>query len=202
MLPELETTAVYPAFLEIRQGGRRGRIYGRFPYDAVATIGDRGSVRKETIAPGAFDFAINDDESEINLLVGHQFGFPLASKRAGSLEITSDRSAVEFEATLPPENRQPTWIRDAVLAIDAGLMTGLSPGFRVPPATAVSNAQELVPETGNPDVLIRRVNQAVLYEMSMLTRGAYQDAGVEMRDWQTADSGLTVPDDAVWLLTL
>ena len=203
MSPEIETVAaVYPGFLEIRRGGGRGQIYGRFPYGAVATRTDRGRVRKETFAPGAFDFAIADESREINLLVGHDFGQPLAGRRSQTREITGNAEAVEFLATLPDESRQPTWMRDAVLSIDAGLMTGLSPGFRVPPSTAVPNAEELIPEAGNPDVFVRRVNQAVLYEFSMLTRGAYEDASVELRDWQTADSGLTIPGDDLWLLTI
>ena len=197
---EIYNPAVYGGTLEIRRGGGRGQIFGRFPYGGTATLSDRGRTRKETIASGAFGFAIEDETREINLLVGHSFDAPLASRRAGTLEISDSPEAVEFLATLPEESRQPTWMRDAVLSIDTGLMQGLSPGFRVPPSTTVPRAQELIPEPGNPDVLIRRVNQAVLFEMSMLTRAAYEDARVELRDWQNA--GLATPDDDLWLLTL
>ena len=61
-------------------------------------------------------------------------------------------------------------------AVDAGLIRGVSPGFRVPPASAVANAEELVDEPGNPDVQIRQINQAVLYELSLVTRPAYVES--------------------------
>ena len=60
-------------------------------------------------------------------------------------------------------------------------MTGLSPDFRVPPRTAVMNAEELLPEPGNPSVQIRQVNAAVLREFSLVTAPTYDDAFIEMR---------------------
>ena len=123
-------------------------------------------MRKETFSPNAFAHAIdNADDFQIDVLVGHDFGKPLASRSAGSLHIESSADAVRFEAILP--ERAPSWVTDAELAIDAGLATGLSPGFRVPPPNVVRNAVELVPEPGNPGVQIRRINQAVLREFRL-----------------------------------
>lgn len=198
MTTPIETSdlwAVYSGELEIRQGGR---IFGRFPYGSMATVADRGRQRKETFASRAFAFAIEDDTREINLLVGHRFDAPLASRLEGTLEISDSADAVEFVATLPPENRRPTYMQDAALAIENRLMRGLSPGFRVPPATAVPNAEELIPEPGGAGVLIRRINQAVLFELSIVTRPSYTDSDVEIRAQQL----LTPPDDDLWLLTL
>ena len=45
----------------------------------------------------------------------------------------------------------------------------------------VHNAERDVPEPGNPGVTIRQVHEAVLREFSILTSGAYEDAGVELR---------------------
>ena len=178
-------SAVFLGSLEYRQRGRR--IVGTFPYLSVGIIADRGTVRKERFKPGAFRFAIEDAKREINLLVGHEFGKPLASKTAGSLSIRDTRRAVEFEAKLP-QNREewPTWTRDAVLALDAGLMRGISPGFRVPPASAVPDAETLVPERGNPGVMIREISEAVLFELSLVTRAVYEDAQAELRAAQEA----------------
>ena len=144
-------------------------------------------MRKETFSPGAFDFAIDDAAAKIDLLVGHDFGKPLASRAAGSLHIESFADAVRFEAVLP--ERAPSWVVDAELAIDAGLATGLSPGFRIPPPNVVRNAVELVPEPGNPGVQVRRINQAVLREFSVVTNAVY-DAEVELRsdDMPTPDN--------------
>ena len=69
---------------------------------------NRGRVRKERFASRAFAFAIQDAEREINVLVGHSYQQPLASRRAGSLKITDSDEAVTFEAQLPAEADQPT----------------------------------------------------------------------------------------------
>ena len=165
--------------LEIRQEGGRGVISGTFPYGSLATIADRGAVRKETIMPRAFRFAIEARERPIDLLVGHSFNRPLARRQAGTLVIEDGPDAVRFEAQLPAN--PPSYVVDAERAIDAGLMTGLSPGFRVPPRAAVPGAEDTIPEPGNPGVMVRRVHAAVLREFSIVTAGAYLDAAVDLR---------------------
>ena len=170
---------VYPVELEYRQRGRQ--LSGSFAYGSVATLRDRGRVRKESFGPRAFRFAVRDADREIDLLAGHSFDRPLASKRGGSLLLDDSDEALEFSAELPPEREQPSWMVDTVKAVRGGLVRGVSPGFRVPPASAVPNAEELVPEPGNPGVLIRRINQAVLFELSLVTRPAYGDTEVELR---------------------
>ena len=179
-MSELERgIAAWDAELEIRARGRRLR--GSFPYGKLATRRDRGRTRKETFHPLAFAFTIDDDEREIHLLSGHDLGKPLASKLAGSLEIEDTPEAVTFEARLPPRAEQPSWMRDTVLAIEQGLATGLSPGFRVPPASVVPDAERLIPEPGNSGVLIRQIRAALLTEFSIVTRPVYTEAGVELR---------------------
>ena len=76
-------------------------------------------------------FAIEDDSRQIDVLSGHDFGKPLASRKAGTLDIEDGDDGVTFEARLPDD--PPSWVIDAERAIAAGLMTGLSPGFVVPP---------------------------------------------------------------------
>ena len=165
--------------LEIRQAGRS--LSGSFRYGSTATVRDRGRVRKERFAPRAFSHAVEDEEREINLLSGHTFAQPLASKQRGSLRLSDSDDSLDFEATLPPENDQPSWMRDAVLAVRGGLINGISPGFRVPPASAVANAVTLIPEPGNPGVSIRLIRQALLYELSLVTRPAYPDTALSLR---------------------
>ena len=75
---------------------------------------------------------------------------------------------------------------DTVLAVRSGLATGLSPGFRIPPPSAVANPVREVPEEGNPGVFIRLIQAATLFEMSVVTRGAYTDAAVALRDAEGA----------------
>ena len=167
-----------------RRSGRRPQLRGSFPYGKLATVRNRGRVRKERIASRAFSFAIEDPEREINLLAGHSFSAPLASKGAGTLAIKETDEAVSFVATLPVEADQPTWMRDAVLSVDAGLVGGISPAFIVPPKSVIADAERFVPEPGNPDVSIREVLAAVLIELSLVTRPAYSSTVIEARAWR------------------
>ena len=171
--------SIFDGELEIRRLGRSRTLRGRFNYGLMATIRDRGRVRKERFEPGAFRYAIEDDSRAIDVLVGHDFGKPLASRKAGTLTIRDGDKAVEFEAKLPDD--PPSWVIDAERAIAAGLMTGLSPGFTVPPASAVPDAERLENESGNPGVQIRVIREAVLREFSVVTAPAYADAAVDLR---------------------
>ena len=58
---------------------------------------------------------------------------------------------------------------------------GSAPGFVVPPANVVANAETLIPEPGNPGVLIRVLRHVVLFELSLVTRPAFKDSMVELR---------------------
>ena len=175
--------AEFPIFeaskLEIRRSGGMRILSGRFNYGSMATIRDRGRVRKETFEPRAFRFAIEDNSRQIDVLAGHDFGKPLASRKAGTLEIVDGDDAVTFEAHLPDD--PPSWVIDAERAIAAGLMTGLSPGFTVPPASAVPDAERFENESGNPGVQIRVIREAVLREFSVVTAPSYPDATVDLR---------------------
>ena len=175
--------AEFPIFeaakLEIRRSGGVRILSGRFNYGSMATIRDRGRVRKERFEPRAFHFVVEDETRQLDILVGHDFGKPIASRKAGTLAIADSDDGVTFEARLPDD--PPSWVIDAERAIAAGLMTGLSPGFTVPPASAVPDAERLEPEPGNPGVQIRVIREAVLREFSIVTAPAYADAEVDLR---------------------
>ena len=175
--------------LEYRQRGRH--LTGTFRYGTFATIRDRGRTRKETIRSRAFSFAVKSEEHDIDLLRGHSFDAPLGNKLSGTLALEESDEALEFVASLPPERSQPSWMVDTVLAVRSGLVRGISPGFRVPPVSVVSNAEELLPEPGNPGVLVRTVNEAVLYEMSLVTRPGYSGTEIDIRQ---ANEGLSKTD--------
>ena len=166
----MDSFAIYiPGELEVRQGNLGGpSINGTFNYNRLAVISDRQRVRKESMASHAFEFSINDTSREINILSGHDFDKVLAGRRAGSLEIRDTAEGVSFVANLPPLDDQPTYMVDAVKKVRAGLVGGLSPGFSVPPASAVPNAESIIPEPGNPSVGIRLIRAAVLHEFSLV----------------------------------
>ena len=180
-MSETPALAIWAAELELRREGGDPVLRAMFPYGKTATLRDRGRVRKERFRPHAFRYAIEAAERPIDLLVGHDFGKPLASRQGGTLDVMDAPEGVHLEARFPPEARQPTWMKDALLSVSGGLMVGLSPGFRVPPRSAVPNAEELTPEPGNEAVMIRDVREAVLREMSLVTNPAYGDSEVELR---------------------
>lgn len=194
--------------LEIRARGSGRTLSGRFPYNRTATVRDRGRVRKERFRRGAFGWQLREFERlqgemaeaikeaveetiselkqelerrNVHVLAGHSFDRPLGSMLAGSARVVEADDAVKFEVDLPPEERQPSWVKDTVRAIESGLVGGVSPGFRVPPASAIANAEELIPEPGNPSVQIRQINQAVLHELSLVTRPAYSETAIDVR---------------------
>ena len=173
----------YPVFeaaeLEIRRSGGKRILTGRFNYGSTATIRDRGRVRKERFEPRAFNFAIEDETRQLDILVGHDYGKPIASRKAGTLEIEDSADAVNFEARLPDD--PPSWAVDMEKSVAAGLMVGLSPGFVVPPASVVPDAERFENEPGNPGVQIRVIRAAVLREFSVVTAPAYPDAAVDLR---------------------
>lgn len=184
----METRAVYDVSnLEVRQLGGRPRIFGAFPYNALAVLADRGTVRKESIKPGAFDYTLDDETQEVSLLFGHSFDKPLASRLGGSLVLKDTEDFLTFIATIPEGAERATHVTDALVMLGTGLIRGISPGFRVPPTSAVPSAERLVPEPGSKDgVMIRMLSSLVLYELSLVTRPAYEASLAELRVKPTA----------------
>lgn len=172
-------------------------LQGRFPYNTRAVLSDGGRTgrpRKEAIASRAFAFRLDRPEEDIHLLVGHSYDRPLASRGAGTLDIRDSDDAVTFTATISEELQDVTWVQDVLRAMNAGLIVGLSPGFRIPPRRAVANAERV--EEENPaegTALIRTVLAALLFEMSLVTRPAYPETQVEARSWEKTDAGLIKP---------
>ena len=222
----MEHRAVYEGELELRQSGRR--LAGSFPYsqrsgDRMATVMNRGRVRKERIAPDAFGWQIREfgklqgelaatisdslDEARVQLLrqelerrnihvlAGHSYDRPMGDMLRSGARVTSTREAVEFEIELPPDSDQPSYMRDAVAMIRSGLIGGISPGFRVPPKAVVPNGERLEPEPGNPAVQVRVIENAVLSELSIVTRPAYSETDIDVR----ALEALTPRRLRVWL---
>lgn len=159
--------------LEVRETeGGATRLRGTFPYGRETILG-RG--RAEIIASRAFAERIEAGE-DIHLLAGHSFDRPLASRAAGTLELRDNDDALELEATIPAGLRSVSWVADLLAAHAAGLVRGLSPGFRVVPGGERVERRS--------DGLLRTVTRAELHEISVVTRPAYAEAQVEARNWQ------------------
>lgn len=154
-------------------------VGGRFPYSAVADFG-RG--RTETFEPGAFADSVRSNEGEVHLLYDHNFGTPLARRGGDSLSLSDDGAALVIEARISADLMKIGFVADAVGAIEAGLVVGLSPGFVVD-----SPKDQFVTRTDGGGVR-RHIRKARLIEISAVTRAAYPDAQVQARDWQGADA--------------
>jgi phage head maturation protease len=81
-----------------------------------------------------------------------------------------------------------SYAADAIAMLLSGLAIGLSPGFRIPPERAVKEAEKVEEEPVEPDkgmngAIIRTVLDALLFELSIVTMPAYEEAQVEARSW-------------------
>ncbi|MES1934302.1 peptidase U35, phage prohead HK97 [Salinisphaera shabanensis T35B1] len=163
-------------------------IGGRFPYGKTATLSDggrKGRPRKERFKPRAFSYRVELPTEDIHLLVGHSYDKPLASKLNKTLTLTDSDDALTFEAEIAPDVADTSYGKDILALIASGLVVGLSPGFRIPPERAVQEAETVEEEDPAEGLaIIRTINEALLYELSIVTRPAYKESQVEARSWQ------------------
>jgi len=176
-------------------------LNARFPYGSLATLDAGGNgrrPRKEQFASRAFAYVVDGDgrDRDVHFLIGHSFDKPLASRSAGTLKLIDTDDALIADASIADELREASHVRDFLAMMAAGLVGGISPGFRVPPSDVVPNAETV--EEEDPSLgkaLIRTIAAAVLFELSAVTRPAYGETSVdvESRDWTPTDS-LIRPD--------
>ena len=124
--------------LELRSEGGETRLRAIFPYGRETVLAERvgmGRERREMIAARAFADRIERGE-DVHFLSGHDFNKPLASRSAGTLTLTESDDALTVEATISADMGQVSYVRDFLSAHAAGLVRGLSPGFRVRPGGA------------------------------------------------------------------
>ena len=161
--------------LELRTEGGETRLRATFPYGRETVLVERmGRERREMIAARAFADRIERGE-DVHFLSGHDFNKPLASRSAGTLTLTETDEALTVDATISADMAQVSYVRDFLAAHAAGLVRGLSPGFRVQPGG------ETVEERGN--AILRTVKAADLIEISAVTKPAYSQAQIESRNW-------------------
>lgn len=175
--------------LELRKRGSARVLSGKFPYRSRATLhagGKRSRPKKEEFAPGAFSHSIELGENDISFLWGHDFSKPLASRNAGTLALTDTPEALLFEARLVPEVLETSHAIDFLALLAAGLVPGISPGFRVAPIDGAEEVTEEPPEEGR--ALIRTVHEAVLFELSAVSRPAYSETELQERSWNPTGS--------------
>ncbi|SEJ87745.1 Caudovirus prohead protease [Marinovum algicola] len=164
--------------LELRTEGGETRLRAIFPYGRETVMAEGialGRERREVIASRAFADRLERGD-DIHFLAGHDFNKPLASRSAGTLDLSETDEALTINARISADMGQVSYVRDFLSAHAAGLVRGLSPGFRVRPGG------ETVEERGN--AILRTIKAADLIEISAVTKPAYSQAQIEARNWQ------------------
>ena len=144
---------------------------------ALPEIRARGGARKQRVVPGAFRFALQDEGREIQLLLGRDYARPLASRRAGTLELTDGPDALRFRVDRLPET---SYVADFRAQQEAGAAVfGVAPMFRIPPSDTVPGAVSYAPEpAAEGGAIVETVNEAVLTAVAIVTRAPRGNAGV------------------------
>ena len=118
------------------------------------------------------------EKRNTHLLTGHSYDHALADMRSGTLAVEHTAERIYLRADLPSEVDSPSWVNDAVLAVKGGQLRGISPGFQVP---ANTGRERLIPEPGNPSVMIREIQDAVAFEYSLISRPTYPLTEIDIR---------------------
>lgn len=161
--------------LEVRTSADGSTVLrGRFPYAIPTVLSDGREKRREVFEARAFGASVAG-AGDVHFLVHHDMNKPLASRGAGSLTLEDTDDALTFEATLAPEMRSVGYVQDFLGTLAAGLVGGISPGFRVP------QGGDKVKRSGAG--IMRVVRSADLIEISAVTKPAYPAAQIEARNW-------------------
>ena len=160
-------------------------IEGEFAYDTDTIVSATEKVRKERIKPGAFKYAIESPDREINLVLGNNER-PLASKKTGTLKLEDTDSALKFKVDKLPRT---SYVADFLGMLRAGTVApGVIPLFSPTPASVAARlfsdglgASITEPEKGNPGVLRRIVRSALLTGLAILFRPPRGNPGAVTR---------------------
>lgn len=137
---------------------------------------DIGNMFQEKIAPGAFSktLAENDD---IRCLFNHNWDNILGRTKAGTLSLNEDEQGLAFEVVLPGTSVG----RDLAVSMSRGDVNQCSFGF-------IPTVEEW--DYTDPDYPIRTINEVELYEVSIVTIPAYNDAEAQLSRSRSNDEQL------------
>lgn len=126
---------------------------------------------KEMVAPGAFKNTITKDD--IRALFNHDPNYVLGRTINGTLRLVEDDKGLAIEID-PPDTQ---WARDLMTSIGRKDITQMSFGFLT-----------LKDEWNNTDIknVIRKLMEARLFDVSMVTFPAYPQTSVKVRDYLNA----------------
>ena len=174
------------ATAEVRQSGRG--LGGRFSYNTPTVLRSRGRKRKQTVRPGAFRFAIQDETREINLLLGRDYDKPLASKQAGTLNLIDTPEGLEFAVDALPDTSLMS--RDFRAGLSSGaFVAGVAALYAIPPLAVVPGATETIPDVDNPDVRCRGSPRSAILTALAVTLPARHAATLAKCSERAAEGG-------------
>ncbi|MGA7524640.1 MAG: HK97 family phage prohead protease [Acidobacteriaceae bacterium] len=122
---------------------------------------DLGGGLYEVIKPGAFDQSLKDNPNVL-ILAQHDMSQPIATVSSGTAKVWADRKGIQYTAKLP----NVSWANDLAVLIQQGIVGQNSFGFSVVPG---GDSYSIQPD----GTVLREVNEAVLYELSIVTAPAY-----------------------------
>lgn len=143
-------------------------------YAAVFNVEtDIGGWFRERIAPGAFADAITMASADIHALFNHNPDVVLGRSRAGTLRLAEDEKGLTIEID-PPDTQD---VRDLITKMKRGDIDQMSFAF------SMRGGVQVWDEAQDPPLrTIEKVGE--LYDVSIVTRGAYPTTDVGVRSLQ------------------
>lgn len=126
-------------------------------FNSRTSIGDYFD---EMIAPGAFEKTLKDND-DIRALFNHDWNVVLGRTKAGTLTLSEDERGLKFDLELP----NTTAGRDLAESMERGDINQCSFGFYATEETWDYSSEPA----------LRTVNEAELYEISVVSIPAYDD---------------------------
>lgn len=127
-------------------------------FNSRTSIGD---FFDEIISPGAFKNSISKSGADIRALFNHDWNVVLGRTKAGTLKLSEDERGLKFELELPNTSAG----RDLAESMERGDINQCSFGFYATEETWDYNSEPA----------LRTINEAELYEISIVSIPAYED---------------------------
>lgn len=128
---------------------------------------DIGGMFTEVVAPGAFRSALARKD-DVEFLINHG-GLPLARSTAGNLTMKEDSRGLHIRALLDPADPD---VQRIVPKMRAGMLSEMSFAFQ-------ATGQRWDTPADGPD--LRTITDVVLFDVSVVNRGAYPQTSIALR---------------------
>jgi HK97 family phage prohead protease len=142
-------------------------------FNVPTNIGDAFS---EVISPGAFRNALARGD-DVEFLINHG-GLPIARTTAGNLRLSEDEIGLRIEADLDPTD--PDVARILPKMRRKGQLDQMSFAFQVP------QGGQRWDEGGGDTLPVRTINDTMLFDVSIVNRGAYPTTSIGLRALNSA----------------